>query len=168
MVEYGYINENGCLTSKFLEEYTEKYRDEESGELKERTVSVEDQIESLSAIGWKPVDLIDETQFECAQYYSVSFSPYDAGDRIGYIYNQVFDTKMVKEKISSLKKMLTSTDSNIGDYRITKCYEASLIGLDMPYDIAELHHKRQAVRDEINLLEELLKTNDKIDNDEDI
>lgn len=159
MVEYGYINENGCLTSKFLEEYIEKYRDEESGEIKERTVSVEDQIESLSTIGWKPVDLIDETQFECAQYYSVSFSPYDAGDRIGYIYNTIFDTKMVKEKISSLKKMLTSTDSNIGDYRITKCYEASLIGLDMPYNIADLHKARQAVRDEINQLESLITLN---------
>lgn len=159
MVEYGYINENGCLTSKFLEEYTEKYRDEESGELKERTISVEDQIESLSANGWKPVDLIDETQFECAQYYTVSFSPYDAGDRIGYIYNQIFDAKMVKEKISSLKKMLTSTDSNIGDYRITKCYEASLMGLDMPYNVADLHQARQAVRDEINQLEHLITLN---------
>ena len=159
MVEYGYINENGCLTSKFLEEYTEKDRDEESGELKERTISVEDQIESLSANGWKPVDLIDETQFECAQYYTVSFSPYDAGDRIGYIYNQIFDAKMVKEKISSLKKMLTSTDSNIGDYRITKCYEASLMGLDMPYNVADLHQARQAVRDEINQLEHLITLN---------
>lgn len=157
MVEYGYINENGCLTSKFLEEYTEKYRDEESGEIKERVVSIEEQVDSL--IGWKPVDLIDETQFECAQYYSVSFSPYDAGDRIGYIYNTIFDTKMVKEKISSLKKMLTSTDSNIGDYRITKCYEASLIGLDMPYNIADLHKARQAVRDEINQLESLITLN---------
>lgn len=55
--------------------------------------------------------------------------------------------------------MLTSSDSNIGDYRITKCYEASLIGLDMPYNIADLHQARQAVRDEINQLEDLIALN---------
>ena len=30
MIEYGYINENGSLVSKFLEEYSEKFKNEYS------------------------------------------------------------------------------------------------------------------------------------------
>ena len=44
-----------------------------------------------------------------------------------------------------------------GDWKIAKCYEYALIGLPAPYDITELNAKRQAVRDEINELEEKLK-----------
>lgn len=157
MVEYGYINENGYLVSRILEEYTERYRDDEDGEIKERVISIEDQISLL--VGWKPVDLVDDTKLQCPENYSVRIIPYDAEDKISYRYEQKFNTKSVQEKIDKLKNSLTSSDSNIGDYRITKCYEASLIGLDMPYNIEELHHKRQAVRDEINQLEELITLN---------
>lgn len=82
--------------------------------------------------------------------------PYDAGDKISYKYEQRFNAKLVRNKIDELKASLTSNDSVIGDYRITKCYEASLIGLDMPYDIENLHQQRQSVRDEINKLEALI------------
>lgn len=34
--------------------------------------------------------------------------------------------------------------------------EASLLGTELPYDIAELHAQRQAERDEINQLENML------------
>ena len=43
-----------------------------------------------------------------------------------------------------------------GDWKISKYYEYILSGLDSPYDIAELHEKRQAMRDRINELEELI------------
>ncbi len=157
MTEYGYINEDGYLVSKMLEEYVEKYRDDEDGEIKERVVSIEDQVSLL--VGWKPVDLVDDTQLQCADNYSVRIIPYDAGDRISYNYEQRFNSRIVQEKISKLKKSLTSNDSDIGDYRITKCYEASLIGEDMPYNVLELHKKRQEVRDEINKLEALITSN---------
>lgn len=52
------------------------------------------------------------------------------------------------EEIGKLKKNLTATD-----YKVIKCYEASLIGADMPYDAMELHKERQEIRDEINRLE---------------
>lgn len=158
MVEYGYIDENGYLTSKILEEYTERYRDE-NGEIRERIISIEEQANSLSVLGWKPVELVDDTKLDCPLYYSVHISPYDAGDKIRYIYEQRFNAKIVRSKIDELKASLTSNDSVIGDYRITKCYEASLLGLDMPYDISELHQKRQAVRNEINRLESLIASN---------
>jgi hypothetical protein len=53
------------------------------------------------------------------------------------------------EKIEELKTKLTDTD-----YKIIKCSEYQLAGKELPYDIAELHAERQALRDEINILEE--------------
>ena len=55
----------------------------------------------------------------------------------------------IQDKINSLKKELESTD-----YKIIKCSECYLLGQDMPYDVAELHAQRQAIRDAINALEE--------------
>lgn len=52
------------------------------------------------------------------------------------------------EAIEKLKKKLTSSD-----YKIIKCYEASLVGKELPYDINEVHKERQEIRDEINRLE---------------
>lgn len=158
MVEYGYIDESGYLTSKILEEYTEKFRDDD-GEIQERIISVEEQASILSGLGWKQVELVDDTKLDCPLYYSVHVAPYDAGDKIRYKYEQRFNVKIVRSKIDELKASLTSNDSCIGDYRITKCYEASLIGESMPYDISELHQKRQEVRNEINRLEALIASN---------
>ena len=52
-------------------------------------------------------------------------------------------------EISSLKAELASTD-----YQIIKCSECMLLGEPMPYDVAELHERRQAIRDAINKQEE--------------
>lgn len=41
-----------------------------------------------------------------------------------------------------------------GDYKIIKCAEAQLTGEAMPYDVAELVAERNAMRAEINELEE--------------
>jgi hypothetical protein len=41
-----------------------------------------------------------------------------------------------------------------GDYKIIKCAEAQLMGEEMPYNVAELVAERNAMRDEINELEE--------------
>ena len=55
----------------------------------------------------------------------------------------------IKErKIAELKKELENTD-----YKIIKCSEYQLAGLELPYDIVALHAQRQAIRDEINQLE---------------
>lgn len=52
------------------------------------------------------------------------------------------------EEIDRLKKKLTETD-----YQVIKCYEASLVGGDMPYDVQTMHKERQEIRNEINRLE---------------
>lgn len=56
--------------------------------------------------------------------------------------------EITQARIAELKSELNSTD-----YKIIKCSECSLAGVELPYDIAELHAERQALRDEINELE---------------
>lgn len=48
-------------------------------------------------------------------------------------------------EIISLKAQLAESD-----YKITKAYEYTLVGLEIPYDIPALHAERQAIRDLIN------------------
>lgn len=52
------------------------------------------------------------------------------------------------EAIAALKDKLTSSD-----YKIIKCYEATLAKEELPYDIGELRSERQEIRNEINRLE---------------
>ena len=58
----------------------------------------------------------------------------------------------MQRKTSILKQQISDTD-----YKIIKCYEYNLVGLELPYDISELHRSRQSMRDEINALEKELK-----------
>ena len=109
------------------------------------------QIEKLAQHGWKPVDPIDENAMQCADGYTVRIIPYDAGNRISYQYETIYDTQKVRRKIQSLKDQLTSSD-----YKVIKCYEASLTRTVLPYDIDELHSQRQELRDRINELEATL------------
>lgn len=146
-MEYGYINDGGYLISKNIEEYTERYQ--EKGEIKQRTVSVETQADALSATGWKPVDRLDEERLKCEDGYFVRVTPYDAGERISYRYETVFDTQKVRREIQELKARLTADD-----YKVIKCYEASLLGEQLPYDISRIHRTRQELRAKINELEE--------------
>lgn len=55
------------------------------------------------------------------------------------------------EEIESLKIELNSTD-----YKIIKCSECQMAGVELPYDIVALHAERQAIRDRINELEEVI------------
>lgn len=63
-MEYGYINDGGYLVSRHIEELQEQYRDTDGG-IKSRTITVEEQIEKLSANGWKPVEQLDESRLQC-------------------------------------------------------------------------------------------------------
>ena len=63
----------------------------------------------------------------------------------------------IQQKIADCRWQLSDSASPIGDWKIAKCYEFSLMGLPAPYAMTELNAKRQAVRDEINELEEKLK-----------
>lgn len=54
------------------------------------------------------------------------------------------------QRIIDLQAKLSSTSSEIGDYRVVKCMEANLLGTEMPYDVEKLISERQKVRDQIN------------------
>ena len=68
---------------------------------------------------------------------------------------QRIEIQKKKQEIINLEASLSSNTSEIGDYRVIKCYEATLSGAKtMPYDTATLLAERQKVRDKINALED--------------
>lgn len=66
-----------------------------------------------------------------------------------YILDKPTHTVPPRVEIERLKAKLTATD-----YKVIKCSECQLTGEPMPYDITALHAERQAIRDEINRLEQ--------------
>ena len=150
MVEYGYM-EGQYLHSRFIEPINRIYTDND-GVQRVEVITVEQQVSELSEV-WKPVDLISEEQMQSdEENYIVVPVPYDAGDHIAYRYEKRFDRRKIRDEIEALKTALSDSD-----YKITKCYEASLLGQELPYDVAALHTERQALRDKINELEPVLK-----------
>lgn len=57
----------------------------------------------------------------------------------------------IQMQIAGLKAQIDATD-----YRIIKAYEYGQVGLETDYDMQALHQERQALRDQINILEETL------------
>ncbi|MGV8135927.1 MAG: hypothetical protein AB2L20_11990 [Mangrovibacterium sp.] len=152
MIKYGYVNKEGYLVSRILEDQKEFYKNDKD-ELCERIITAEQQIETLSSDGWKPVQEIDETQMVCQENESVHPSPYDAGDHIAYRYDKSLDMKGIMCKIVALKQGLEKTD-----YRVIKCNEYALIGMPLPYDIQALHKEKEDIRIEIRRLQALVQT----------
>ena len=58
-----------------------------------------------------------------------------------------------ESQIQTLISRLQAPTSDIGDWKIVKCYEAKLQNKEMPYDLDTLLAQRQAIRDEINRLQ---------------
>lgn len=139
--------EGSYLRSRILEPYPE-IRVDENGDKYTAMVSVAEQARGLSK-EWKPVDRLDETQMVSDdERYIIVPHPYDAGDHIAYRYERKYDKQRVQTEIQALKDSLTASD-----YKVSKCYEATLTGAEMPYDINSLIRERQAARDRINALE---------------
>lgn len=65
--------------------------------------------------------------------------------------------RQYESEILCLTADLTASVSEIGDWKIAKYQEYVLKGLEPPYDIDELHTKRQAARDRINELRKLIE-----------
>ena len=62
-----------------------------------------------------------------------------------------------QQEIINLKCELTSQESEIGDYKVVKTYEARLKGERDPYDTDALLNERQKIRDRINELQKELE-----------
>ena len=56
--------------------------------------------------------------------------------------------EQMQERIVRLKQALADSD-----YKVIKCVEAQMAGVELPYNITELHAERQELRDMINELE---------------
>lgn len=145
-VIYGWF-ENGCLRTVELEDKIQRY--DEDGVTKEITISVDHYIEVARSQGLKPVDPIDQERMETHEEdYVVLAEAVEHEDRIGWIYRNVPDILKLRKQIKKLQDEIASTD-----YRVIKCYEASLVGDPIPYNIQELRTSRQAIRDSINAIE---------------
>jgi len=73
------------------------------------------------------------------------------------------EIQRLQQEVRNIKASLTSTESDIGDWKVVKMYEYSLVGKELPYDPQEVDAARQAARDEINrLIEEIKKKTDEL------
>lgn len=66
-------------------------------------------------------------------------------------YQEILNSKAEEKKQAKIKEL--QSELNESDYKIIKCNEYKLAGLELPYDIEELHKQRQALRDGINKLQ---------------
>lgn len=70
---------------------------------------------------------------------------------VDYTPSEPTREEIIAEKqaaIDALKAQIAESD-----YKVIKCAEAQFLGEELPYNVAELHKQRQALRDEINKLE---------------
>lgn len=66
-------------------------------------------------------------------------------------YQEILNSKAEEKKQAKIKEL--QSELNESDYKIIKCNEYKLAGLELPYDIEKLHKQRQVLRDEINKLQ---------------
>ena len=57
----------------------------------------------------------------------------------------------IATEVAILKSQLAETD-----YKIIKCYEYSLVGMELPYDIQTLHEEREQIREQIREKENVI------------
>jgi len=70
------------------------------------------------------------------------------------------ERQRINQRIVDLTVDLGSTASRVGDWAVTKCLEYERMGKPMPYDLNAIMEQRQAIRDEINELQDQLKALD--------
>lgn len=62
----------------------------------------------------------------------------------------------LEAELRALHSSLSAASSGVGDWKVIKCYEATLKGIPEPYNVEELLAERQQIRDRINEIEALL------------
>lgn len=116
----------------------------------------------------------DNFGFKCNEIHEISETDVPIGDDVyqqffdlqcngkslrikdinGTTFDEIFEeytpeiVETTEEKIIRLKNRLLETD-----HMVVECYEYSLLGLEMPYDITALHTERQTIKDEIETLQ---------------
>lgn len=127
----------------------------------------------ISNLDLTSIEVFTEGDMKCREFaeYTTIYKPIDENNIIilssdGDIYTdpeiiehtpipiesyEPTEEELTRQEIQRLKNKLETTD-----YKIIKCSEYQLVGLDLPYDLQELHEERQAIRDIINELEQQL------------
>ena len=59
------------------------------------------------------------------------------------------DSNQLSTEKRNLENLLNDTD-----YKVLKCYEATVLNQPLPYDMEEVHNLRQDARDKINAIDE--------------
>ena len=100
-------------------------------------------------------EIIEQTDFTPVQLQGKpiykNYKPIEFTEEQLEIFSKSISQKTepsVTEQLKSLKAQLSSTD-----YQVIKCYEYSLVGMELPYDIQTLHTEREAIREQIRELE---------------
>lgn len=95
-----------------------------------------------------------------------SEQPQDEPGKIAVDSFDIVDGKLVqtwsfKEDFSAYETEIEALKVSLSesDYQVIKCYEASLVGDALPYDMGVLHAKRQEIRDKINELQAKMASN---------
>lgn len=62
----------------------------------------------------------------------------------------------VREEITKKEQEIRNMEATLSnsDYKVIKCMEHQMLNMELPYDVNELNENRQAIRDQINTLEE--------------
>lgn len=97
------------------------------------------------------LDFVPSEQPQCDSGYIAKDTFTIIDGKVVQSWETKIDPETIETQIGELKQRLSESD-----YKVTKCYECSLVGETLPYDIQALHDERQAIRDEINRLEEML------------
>lgn len=109
--------------------------------------------ESYISNGFLPFVSTEQPEPESDEFKAVdSYSIEDS--RVMQAWKIQLNEKYIQKQIEKAKQDLAATD-----YKVMKCYEASLVGDSLPYDIEQLHASRQALRDQINTLENTINEN---------
>lgn len=122
--------------NKYLQSYSNKYRMPDS--IIVNSIPNEDDMEKMKCYQYIDNNFV----FDKEKWKEIEASREESA--------RILDAQ---QQIRDLKEMLTASD-----YQIIKCYEYSLNNLELPYDVVELHAERQALRDQINELEENINT----------
>jgi hypothetical protein len=113
-----------------------KYAKIVNEETKECQVGTGTNAKFYQSIGMTEMDV---EQGYNGQWYIAGYAPVEP---------EPTEREQMQERIVRLKQALADSD-----YKVIKCAEAQMAGVELPYNIAELHAERQELRDTINELE---------------
>lgn len=110
--------------------------------------TTDEKLEELTVLGF--VEFVQSDIPNTVAGQKVELTYIESDGKVFQVWTIATDESYYSKQIANLKDSLTATD-----YKVMKCYEATMVNEVLPYDIELLHSERQAIRVEINNLESL-------------